>query len=157
MGFSSLGMNMATRLAVSLLMALLLSMALSCSKSAEKALVEEAIKGYNSALVEAYRDAELSYMDPYATAEQLERLKAVISPLRHEKHRMQIVQESFAVESVTFKDGQAEVVTQESWTFWNEDRESLEAITPKETDSYRIIYTLKKQDGKWLIDRLSNA
>jgi hypothetical protein len=138
-------------------LALLSTMVFSCSKSEEKALIENTVKEYNSALVQAYRDAEMSYMNPYATPEQLHRLVSIIQPLKENKHRMRIMQEGFAVESISIDGKTAEVVTQEKWTFWNEDKETLEVLKPKETESYRIFYTLKKEKGKWLVDTLNSA
>jgi hypothetical protein len=129
-------------------------MAQSCSKPDDNDLIEEAIKRYNFALVQAYRDLELSPMEPLTTPGHMVGMVSVIQSLRGEGRRLLIVKDSLKVESIKVDGDTAEARTHEKWVFWDEDIETGEVLTPKATEEYRMIYTLKKRDGKWLVDKL---
>jgi hypothetical protein len=143
--------------ALALGLCLLAVLLFSCSRRAEKAEVEKAVIEYNNALVQAYRDAEITYMDPLATPEQVHRLVDVIVDLKQEKKRMRIRQESFAVEYVNVEEATAELVTRETWTYWIENTDTQERLEEEKTESYRIVYGLVKQHDKWLVDSLTST
>jgi hypothetical protein len=116
------------------------------------------VTDYNAALMQSFRDTELSYMNPYATKDQLHRLANIIVGLKEEKVRLLLELQSLNIEAVTIEGDRATVKTQESWAYTKETLGGPQSPpAEKQLDEYGILYKLRRVEGVWLVDTIEKA
>jgi hypothetical protein len=128
----------------------------SCAVDSEKEHIKKTVKAYNIALVQSYRDVDLSYMKPFASKEQLNRLFPTIAALKSSGNIMIAVQLEHKVIKFRSDGNEATVDVFEKWKYWWENRNSGQITKPAETMEYQMIYHLKKNNGNWLVDGIEN-
>jgi hypothetical protein len=134
--------------------ALLLALVAACMGApspAEKEVLIRAVSSYNTALRQAYHDANLAYMSPHVTEKELNRLFPVLQALRSSGNRMVAIQEEFQVLRVRLRGRKAQVETTERWLYWWESLSTGRISKPKQSIRYRIRYHLRKEDGRWKV------
>jgi len=127
----------------------------SCRVNPEAKAVEQAVRSYNTALIQAYRDSVLNYITPFATDNELNKLFPQFLALDTTNSRMIAIQNKFSIKGISVAETTATLKAEEHWTYWWEDRNTGEITKPKKELDYKIVYNLKKVKGKWLVDSLS--
>ena len=126
----------------------------SCAKDPEESAAVQAVKAYNVALVQTYRDAVLDYMKPFASEDEINKLYPLMLALGAINSRMVAIQDEFKVLDVDIEQNIARVETKEKWTYWWEDRQTGAIVKPKAVQDYKIVYRLKKVRGRWIVNSL---
>ncbi len=130
--------------------------AVSCARESpeEVAAVTKTVRAYNIALIEAYKDADINYMLPFASEDQLSKLFPVLQALTVTGNSMIAIQDKFAIKRTKVGNDDAFVDTEEKWTYWWQDKFTGEVTKPKQVLDYKIRYHLIKTGGRWVVDRL---
>ena len=122
----------------------------SCSSSEEKA-VKDAIKRYGAALRDVYIKTDLSILEDIATNEQINKVMHLVQALIDRNTIMVTEQKRLNIKSVKIQGDTAEAETEETWIYWLEDKYNKNVIKSSEDVHYRLVYRLKKIQGKWKV------
>lgn len=132
------------------LVSICISMILSCSSPEERA-VKEAIERYNEALRNVYIKMDSSILEDIATREQINNVMHVVQALSDKNSIMISEQKRLRIKSVKIQGDTAEAETEETWVYWLQDKDNKNIIKSPEDVYYRLIYGLKKSEGKWKV------
>jgi hypothetical protein len=127
----------------------------SCRVNPEAKAVEQAVRSYNTALMQAYRDSNINYLMPFASENELNKLFPQFLALETTNSRMIAIQDKFSIKGINVGKTTATLKAEEHWTYWWEDKNTGVITRPKKEQDYKIIYTLKKAKGEWIVDSLS--
>lgn len=127
----------------------------SCRVNPEAKAVEQAVRSYNTALTQAYRDSNFNYLTPFASDNELNKLFPQFLALDTTNSRMIAIQDKFSIKGIKVGELTAALKAEEHWTYWWEDKNTGVITKPKKEQDYKIIYNLKKVKGRWLVDSLS--
>jgi hypothetical protein len=134
----------------------LLSLLVECQqKSEQDSPLVKAVRDYNVAIIQAYSDANLNYMQPFASKEEINKLFPVMQSLTESNSRMVSIQKQFKVtEEKQTGEESGYVATNERWVYWWEDMRTGAVTKPKSEVNYHLTYHLQKEGTRWKVDRI---
>ena len=134
---------------------LLISFALlSCSN--ESVELKNTVTAYNKILPEALAKPDEHIMEYFTSMNELSRIGAYILFLKTQKKIMvSDLKELEFIETIVSEDRKtATLKTGEQWTFHYVDYKTREPVTKEEVITYENIYTMIKEKGHWVVDRI---
>ncbi len=136
-----------------LIISFIVSLLISCSTSAEERDIKNTIKRYCDLLIKVYIQNEPSIIEEVATSEQVNRIVHLVEAVMAKNAVMINEQKRLKIKSVKISGDMAEAETDELWRYWLEDRYTRNVIESPREIRYRMIYSLKKIEGKWKVER----
>lgn len=135
----------------------------ACSEQAkfnkEKEAASKVVKGYVTALVQAYQDDNSTYLEPFAAPAQMSFINLNIMSYKADNKRFLTRLDKFEVKNVRQSQSSEEkaellVDTDEEWTFWFVERGTETKMGVPTKIRYNNIYHMVKPQGKWFIIRM---
>lgn len=131
----------------------------SCkSGSTEKEAAIRVVKGYTTALPQAYRDGDAKYLAPFASSQQMSYISLNIIDYDSQNRVFVCRIDELKIKDVRkSEEGGAEellVDTEEKWTFWMEETGTGTLVVPQSKINYRITYHLGKREKSWIIEKM---
>lgn len=144
----------------SLILALITSLSLGCGarETEEEFLVKNAVRKYNTALVESYRTGDPSLLDSLATEPEIHRVDILIATLQGQNRRLRA-----SLERIDFGDVQVEgarlatVRTREVWSYEHVDATRQTRVGDLRRIEYDLLYSLERHGAKWLVASLAHS
>lgn len=120
--------------------------------------VKNAILGYNQAVMDAHlSDMHIKFIRKYATEKETKRVFTFINVDRERNLAMATKLNKLAIENTFVSDNEANVETSENWDFHYLDIKTSKPTEPVREMRYKLRYTLEKENGKWVIARLTET
>ncbi len=133
----------------------LLLFLVACSgkeKNYEERLIRNAVRKYNSALIETYRDFVVSRLDEYATESEVKRIDVLILSMRIEGKFLNAKIKGLRFKEVRMTgDDTAEVDTEEDWEYQHLNIKTHQPMSELKKVKYNMTYTLVRRDNRWLV------
>jgi hypothetical protein len=120
--------------------------------SDEERAVQDAVRGYNDALVVAFAEMDMNRLQGTATEEQAGSDAVMMQSLGTGGVRMVATVRTIKFGEITFPaDGTARVSTTETWDYRHENLETSQTVRTETGVVYHLAYDLVLQDGRWLV------
>lgn len=119
--------------------------------------VIDAVKRYNSTLIKVYATLNLNLLKDVATVDEMSRVFPVVQALVNQNSIMVAQQRYFEVKDVKIKGEKAQVITEEIWFYWWEDKKNKNITRVPQEAFYRIRYHLLKDKKIWKVDKLEEV
>lgn len=114
----------------------------------------DAVKKYNSTLIKVYSTLNLNLLEEVATADEMSRVFPVVQALVNQNSIMVAQQKYFKVNDVKIRGNKAEIITEELWFYWWQDRKNNTITRSPREAYYKIKYHLLKDKKNWKVDKL---
>ncbi len=114
----------------------------------------DAVKRYNSTLIKVYSTLNLNLLKDVATVDEMSRIFPVVQALVNQNSIMIAQQRYFEVRDARIKGKKAEVITEEIWFYWWQDKKNNTITRPPREAYYKIKYHLIKDRKTWKVDKL---
>ncbi|MBI5527436.1 MAG: hypothetical protein HY897_13970 [Deltaproteobacteria bacterium] len=138
-----------------------LALVAACSTAAESVSdyeVTVGVKRYNEALATAYARESAEPLAGAATAAEMQRVDDIVNFLGQGGMTMDARQESFDAQKVSVSaDGRATLNSDEVWWYRHWNPATGEVKQAPRRVRYQMHYTLVKDAGRWLVDRLEET
>ena len=126
-------------------------------ESPPEAEVKTAIAKYNVALVEAYRNLYFEPLERVALKKEIHRVDTIISGYLQGKRVMEPEPHGVVFEEIGIDGDRAAVRTSEDWSYRWVDIETEKPLTSLKEVHYNLLYTLVKEDGRWMVARVEDT
>ncbi|RME66441.1 MAG: hypothetical protein D6778_04755 [Nitrospirae bacterium] len=123
----------------------------ACSSKTE---IKNAVIAYNRQLTEALSTGNAARLQYFATMNQIGRVDSYILYLKGEKKLLVSDLKKLKFLKIDRQGQEAKVWTEEQWVYYYIDLKTRERVSKDETVYYQTVYTLKFQDGHWMVDRV---
>lgn len=120
----------------------------------QKTEVIDAVKRYNSILIKVYSTLNLNLLKDVATVDEMSRVFPVVQALVNQNSIMVAQQRYFEVRDVQIKGEKAQVITEEIWFYWWQDKKNNTITRAPREAYYKIKYHLIKDKKIWKVDKL---
>src|SRR3970282_2155638 len=119
----------------------------------EEKILKNSVRKYLATLVDVYRDFNIERLDEVCAEEEKKRIDVLILTMRTENKFLDAKLKELTFGGIKRKDDNTvEVFTEEKWEFRHLDIKTKSAVDLLKTEEYKMIYTLVKQGGKWLVE-----
>ncbi len=116
--------------------------------------IKNVVTAYNRQLIEALSLGRAGLLEFYASPREISRVDAYILYLKKDGKLLVSDIISFEFLKVEKKSETAKIWTKEEWVYHLIDMKSRKPLTKEETIGYRNVYTLIKQGGTWVVDKV---
>lgn len=144
----------------SLILALITSLSLGCGarETEEEFLVKNAVRKYNTALVESYRTGDPSLLDGLATEPEIRRVDILIATLQGQNRRLRASLERIDFAGVQVEGAHlATVRTREVWSYEHVDASRQTRVGDRRRIESDLLYSLERHGAKWLVASLAHS
>lgn len=118
----------------------------------EAQLLETAIRRYNRALVDAYRELSVDPLQGIASEREVGKVNMILNGFRAKNQYMEAELKKVEVKEVKRKSGDSvDVETKELWRYRHMDKKTGQEIKPWTEADYKLIYQLVKSEGNWIV------
>lgn len=118
--------------------------------------IKNAIRGYNQAIMDAYfSDTHIKFVRKYATEKEVKRMFIFINTDRERDLAMAMKLNKMVFDEIFASENGATVNTSENWDFHYINIKTGKPTEPVKEMRYKLRYTLEKEDGKWVVAKLT--
>lgn len=118
----------------------------------EASLIETAIRRYNRALADAYREMSVDHLHGIASEREIGKVNMIIMGFRAKNQYMESGLKGIEFKEIKRnKEDSADVETKEAWRFRYIDKKTGQEVKPWAEAEYKLIYHMRKNEGKWLV------
>lgn len=119
-------------------------------------LVKNAVRKYNTALVESYRTGDPTLLDGLATEREMRRVDILIGTLQGQNRRLRATLDRIDFGAVQGGgDRLAKVSTHEAWSYEHMDLTRQTRVGNARRIEYDLLYTLERQGARWMVAHLA--
>ncbi len=119
-------------------------------------LVKNAVRKYNTALVESYRSGDASLLDGLATGREIRRVDILIDTLKAQNRRLRASLERIDFGALQVEgDRLAKASTRETWSYEHVDVAKQTPVGKARRIEYALLYSLERQGNRWLVAALA--
>lgn len=138
-------------------LAVLALIGLACQRGPKDAEAEEVVRRYVTLVSEAYRTGDFQVVQPVVGPDELRKIAAHVGVKLDQGITLDARMVEFRLDGVERKGEEVLVRTEERWHYLDRKIGSGEQVGQDSRDRYRMIYVLKKLDGRWVVDRTEFA
>jgi hypothetical protein len=122
----------------------------------EKVEIKNVVSAYNKMLPEALARPDARVMEYFTSPYELKRIQAYITYLRKDGRLLVSELKKIDFTDATFLKGgmDAAVKTREIWIYYYIDEKTRKRITEDETLGYENTYKLRKEDKRWVVNKV---
>lgn len=118
----------------------------------EERLIRNTVSRYNSAIIETYKDFDLTRLEDCATEGEIKRIDVLILTIRMEGKLLNAKLKRLKFKNTRkINEEKAEVDTEEEWEYQHLNIKNRQPVDELKRVKYNMTYTLVKKDGKWLV------
>lgn len=118
----------------------------------EASLIETAIRRYNRALADAYREMSVDPLQGIASEREIGKVNMIIMGFRAKNQYMESGLKGIEFKEIKRnKEDSADVETKEVWRFRYMDKKTGQEVKPWAEAEYKLIYHMRKNEGKWMV------
>lgn len=118
----------------------------------ETYLFETAIRRYNRALADAYRELTIDPLQEIASEREMGKIDMIIKGFRAKNQYMESELKGIEFKKIEKKGANAaEVATKEIWRYRHLDKKAGEEAKPWVETEYELLYYMIKSDGNWIV------
>jgi hypothetical protein len=130
---------------------------LACQRGLADAEAEEVVRRYTTLVTEAYRTGDFQAAAPVVGPDELRKIAAHVGVKLDQGITLDARLTEFRLEGVERKGDEVLVRTEERWHYLDRKIGTGEQLGQDSRDRYRMVYFLRKTDGRWVVDRTEFA
>ena len=126
----------------------------SCNSitGSERRDIEDTVRRYNNALMEAYKSGDFSALRDVATEREYRKVMVYIQSYTSEGEKIVSELKVLKVKGIRKKSpNKAEVLTKERWTYSRIDHRTGKTLVPETIYEYEIQYNVTRENNSWKI------
>lgn len=118
----------------------------------EEKVLRNVVRKYIIALIETHRDFNLEHLDGIASEGEKRRIDVLILTMKMENKYLDASIKELKFRKIEkIDDLTYDVWTEEKWEYLHRDIKSKIPVDLPKTESYKMVYTLKKSGENWLV------
>jgi len=125
-----------------------------CRRLSDREAVE-LVEAYDARLAEAYRASDARLLEPLAGPRDARRVATLIGVKADVGLTLDARLLELRVVAVERPPGEVRVRTEERWHYRDRRIGSGEQVGPDSTDRYALAYTLRRAEGRWVVDEVA--